>query len=700
VRSISVASRLAAAVVAVSVISLVIATLVGVGAGRDLADDLTDDRLSSLRTTAAADIASEMRSIARTADALAASPGAAEAVESFARALDELEVADPDEVAADADLLIEQYETQFLELFEAVGVDVTASDLIDEADVASLRLQTAYSLLGESEAEAADVEDSGDGSEWSEIHQEVHPTLRDIVVRQGLQDLLLVEPDNGTVVYSVAKRPDLGTSFNAGPFSGSVIATSVDDVRADPAAGTIVTDVAMYLPAGVQPVGAVTSPVLDGDDLIGIVVLVYDTAEFTDLLTAGGEWDEAGYPETGETFMVAGDGTMRSEPRSFLENPTQHLDAAEAAEAIDEEGRRRIVLADSTVLVERADDETVNAGRDGDPSVRSAVNVTGTDVFSTVTSVPIEGVEWYIVSEVERVVAEGDLEDFSNVLIVGAAIFVVLIAFAAVAWSSSIVSTIREMSERLRTWRSSSGPLAVGDRSPVEIESLAHSFTEMMTSLDRQREELADARAKKMELLRSMLPDQVAERVASGELESIEEVPKVSVAVIVVDGLGDLVRIGEGETNRVVLDRLMEELDELAERHGLERIKIVGDAYFAVCGHHRPYIDHAPRALSFAGDAQDAVRETAIGRGVSLDVTAGIDTGPVNVGMTRASGLVYDVWGPTVSIAHELARIGRRGQVLVSPTTLALLPESIEAQQLPGEREASVVTVSSVGGAV
>lgn len=702
--SVSVATRLAVAVVLVSIVSLTVATIVGVNTGRGLSDTIVSERLDALRTTGAAEVATEVTSLERAAQTIAASPQTAAELAEFVDGYSAL-AADPRPgLVSDAEDLVDQYDEEFIEPLQAAGLDVARRDLIDTDNVAALQLQTSYSLVDEPADAPRDRDDARDGSEWTETHRRVHPTLRTAADRLDLVDLLLVEPGADTIVYSVSKHPDLGTSLDIGPFSGSVIADAVESVRADPAAGTVVTDVSTYLPAGLVPVGAVAAPVTDDDQLIGIVVLVYSTERFTDLLTADEDWDSAGFPPTGETFMIAGDGTMRSDPRTFIEDPREHLSAAEQTGSIDEDGRVRIRRSGTTVLTEAAIGETLNAAQDGDEEVAIRTTVVGEQAYSTTQPVPVDGVEWYVVSEVDADVIRQPLQDFGNRLIIGAAILVVITAFAAVAWSSAMMSSIREMSERLRTWRTSTGPIDVPERSPVEIERLAASFSEMARSLKSQRAELTAARDRRTKLLRSMLPAQVADRVLSGELEAAEEIPKVTVAVIVVAGLGDLVRLDRDGADRELLDRLTAELDDIGGRHGLERIKIVGDAYFAVCGHSRPYIDHAPRVLSFAADAQDAVREHGTATDGGLDVVIGIHTGPVNVGMTRETGLVYDVWGPSVTLAHDLARSGRRGQILVSGTTRVLLPETVTTEPIDGDRsvehEVFVVSAETVGGTV
>jgi class 3 adenylate cyclase len=233
------------------------------------------------------------------------------------------------------------------------------------------------------------------------------------------------------------------------------------------------------------------------------------------------------------------------------------------------------------------------------------------------------------------------------------------------------------------------------------LQNLATSFESMSDTLDQQQIRLAIVREERLQTMREMLPTAVAERIAAGDLQNVDEVPEATVVVLVVLGLSDLVRSDGDGSDRETVDRLHAELDDLALQNGLDRVKVVGDAYFAACGHDRPYIDHAPRAIAFAADAHDVIRELSLDSPADLDVAVGIDTGPVIVGMTGGTRLVYDVWGETVTVAHHLARRAGRGQILISEQSKDLLPASIETDLVSGSGGHDAiwsVDSSSVGG--
>lgn len=688
-------TRLAAAVILVSLVSLVVATWVGLTTGRDLGEDLYTERLDALQTSAAFDTTAAVVTLERSTTAAADSPQAGLSIEAFSDAFDEL----ADELGSDRTLyadeiaeLIEPYELRYIEPQIGTGREPALRDLLAETP-AAIRLQSSYSVPDRDAVPEA-IDDAADGTSWTEVHRIVHPVYRDIVERVGLVDLFLIDAD-GTVVYSVKKNPDLGTNLETGPFSGTGLALSVDRVLKNPDEGTFTSDLSFY-PTALVPVGVSASPVYDTDGaVVGVLAAMYDSTPLTAILSAEGEWEDAGYPETSSTYLGGLDGTTRSEPRGFVEDPVLFLDEAMAAGQLTEEERLAIESRGTTVLTLRADDSTILAARDGETEISERQSIVGADVFSTVTPLGDGTPPWLVVAEIETSTANSDIDDFREVLIVGVAIFVAILAFAAVYWSSGIVRPIRQISDRLAHARIRQGdgaadsqpePLDVPDRSPIEFHRLANSFESMAASLRAQRTGVAAARDDRLTLLRKMLPPSVAQRIADGHVQALEEVPQVTVCVAVVEGMGSLVQVGAESASRDIVDRLLEELDELADRHGIERVKVVGDAYFAACGHDRPYLDHAPRVVSFATDARDAVREiaTETGMTVGLDLAAGIHTGPVTVGMTGGTRLVYDVWGDTVTLAHEIARRAGHGKLLVTDDTRSLLPESIAVDRDAG----------------
>jgi class 3 adenylate cyclase len=699
------ATRLAAAVVIVAIVSLLAAMIVGLRTGASLAQDIYQDRIISLRGSANLDTTSQVAFYERAAEGLAQSPQASAAIERFGAGIEELDVeGGPSE--AETDELYDAYRTEYLDPQRDAGNPIDFRDIISQRP-AALTLQYEYAVdLGYAD-EPQDIDDAGDGSYWSETHALVHPMYRDMAERLDLVDVMLVDADRN-VVYSARKGPELGTSLEAGPFSGGVLADVAARVIADPDAGTQVSDLS-FTASSLVPVGVVAAPVVDEGGAVGALVLMYDSAPFTTILTADGEWADAGYPDSSDTYLVGDDQTVRSEPRGFVEDPTAFLDRLEELGEITPEQRTAIDGRGTTVLTLRAPDEVLRAIEDGDDSIVDHSGFTGVDSLGSAAPVASDAITWSSVATMTSDVAQADLQDFRQLFAVGIAIFVAALAFVAVWWGNRFVSPVREISERLAARRAAHASvdpgladetpgLALPERSPIEFHQLANSFETMALTLRAQRAEVETARDDRLRLLREMLPPTIAQRVSEGQIRMLEEIPSVTVGVGTVEGLGALVHVETSDDGRALVERINAELDQLAGEHGVERVKIVGDAYYAACGHDRPYIDHAPRMTAFATEARDAIRRIAGLTGDDLDLSFGIHSGPVTVGMAGGRRLVYDVWGPTVTIAHNLARVAGVGQILISTATRRLLPDTIEVAEFAATTGADAGAADGVAG--
>ena len=178
--------------------------------------------------------------------------------------------------------------------------------------------------------------------------------------------------------------------------------------------------------------------------------------------------------------------------------------------------------------------------------------------------------------------------------------------------------------------------------------------------------ERADAEATKR-VLHNILPPTIAQRVVRGEERIAESFE--SVTVLFADIVGFTVLSQHISATELVsgLDLLFSQFDELAEKHGLEKIKTIGDAYMAVSGLPEPREDHAESAAKMAMEMVEVVKEFAgLGGGSHLQVRIGLHTGEVVAGIIGKKNLAYDLWGDAVNTAARMESHGEPGRVHVS----------------------------------
>ena len=125
--------------------------------------------------------------------------------------------------------------------------------------------------------------------------------------------------------------------------------------------------------------------------------------------------------------------------------------------------------------------------------------------------------------------------------------------------------------------------------------------------IEQQAAELAEAHATSERLLVNVLPGSVAERLKGGETPIADAYADATVLFADLVGFTPLASTLSPPETVELLDRLFSAFDELAERHGLEKIKTIGDAYMVVGGVPEGSTDHPARVVAMGLDMLRAV---------------------------------------------------------------------------------------------
>jgi class 3 adenylate cyclase len=177
-------------------------------------------------------------------------------------------------------------------------------------------------------------------------------------------------------------------------------------------------------------------------------------------------------------------------------------------------------------------------------------------------------------------------------------------------------------------------------------------------ALDREHQLLMAEQQRSEHLLLNVLPAPVATRLKQGEPVIADRFPDVTVLFA---DLVDFTRYAERMTAEqvvAVLNDLFTAFDRLAQRHGLEKIKTIGDEYMVAGGLPEPRPDHAEAVAEMALEMRDEVARHADPSGRPLHMRIGIDTGPVIAGVIGTSKFSYDLWGDTVNTASRMESHG------------------------------------------
>lgn len=183
------------------------------------------------------------------------------------------------------------------------------------------------------------------------------------------------------------------------------------------------------------------------------------------------------------------------------------------------------------------------------------------------------------------------------------------------------------------------------------------------------------------QLLLNILPSPIAARLKLAESTIADSFASVTVL------FADLVNFTEFSsqipaTQLVeLLNKIFSKFDQLAQKHGLEKIKTIGDAYMVVGGLPESRPDHAEAIAEMALEMQREITRFVNIDGEPFRLRIGINTGPVVAGVIGTQKFAYDLWGDTVNVASRMESQGSAGRIQVTATTYELLKDKYVFEQ-------------------
>lgn len=192
---------------------------------------------------------------------------------------------------------------------------------------------------------------------------------------------------------------------------------------------------------------------------------------------------------------------------------------------------------------------------------------------------------------------------------------------------------------------------------------------ERTAELQAVNRELSIEQAKSERLLLNILPEPIAQQLKEGQSNIANGFAE---ATILFADLVNFTQLAEAiaPTELVaLLNEIFSEFDHLTEKHGLEKIKTIGDAYMVVGGLPMPRPDHAVAIAEMALDMQQAIAQFNQRHHHQCDLRIGINTGPVIAGVIGTKKFIYDLWGDTVNVASRMESHGLAGAIQVTTAT-------------------------------
>ena len=166
-------------------------------------------------------------------------------------------------------------------------------------------------------------------------------------------------------------------------------------------------------------------------------------------------------------------------------------------------------------------------------------------------------------------------------------------------------------------------------------------------------------------MLHNILPSTIADRILEGEHNIVDYAKDIS---IFFSDIMDFTSMTSSLSPEILihdLNILFTEFDRVAKKHGIEKIKTIGDAYMAVCGVPIKIHDHAICLSNFALEVLETSKKYTLG-GFPIHLRIGLHAGDAIAGVIGTDKYSYDLWGDAVNIASRMENTGEKGKIQIT----------------------------------
>ncbi|MFT6372124.1 MAG: methyl-accepting chemotaxis protein [Gammaproteobacteria bacterium] len=294
------------------------------------------------------------------------------------------------------------------------------------------------------------------------------PALQSYLVESGYNDISIISPDNGYVMYTAVKASDYGENLNTAPLKSSGLAEVWRKTKSSNR--TSYVDMVSYAPSNNAPVMFIGTPIIQYDQTVAILVLQLSDVEINRLMKY-----RTGYGETQEDYLVGPNNLMRSD--SMLD-PVNHS----------------LVASFANPDLGSVDTNATKAAFNGETNTDVVIDYNGNSVLSAYSLVKVDDdISWAIISQIDEAEVLIIPNGIRNSILIQA--IILLLGFVSISMLLVKFGIIRPLTEFKNTLNQialhKDLTIALKTNAPKEIREMAGSVNELIYQL---RELLSNAK--------------------------------------------------------------------------------------------------------------------------------------------------------------------------------------------------------------
>lgn len=254
----------------------------------------------------------------------------------------------------------------------------------------------------------------------------------------------------------------------------------------------------------------------------------------------------------------------------------------------------------------------------------------------------------------------------------------IVLAYAFIASAGSVYLTYNRTPDiMLESWQLNTIFCLIAASTYFSLVGFAYHFVSASDAAERRVEQ----ELKRSEsLLLNILPEPIAAQLKTNPGTIADSFEQVTVLFADIVGFTKLSAVSPGAEIVDMLNDIFSTFDRIAAKHGLEKIKTIGDAYMVVGGLPTPRHDHAEAVVQMALDMVEAIKSAKAQARSEIQIRIGIHSGPVVAGVIGEKKFAYDLWGDTVNTASRMESHGQPGMVQITEQTAELVKDFFDLE--------------------
>lgn len=364
-----------------------------------------------------------------------------------------------------------------------------------------------------------------DGSTYSKVHSIHHPHLRELKQLFGMEDIFLVDPNSGDIIYTVAKGLDFTTSLIKGPYASTALGKAFREANKSNKSEVIVSEYEPYSPSNDDQACFLATPIYDKGVKIGVLIFQLDTKFITGIMTNDNQWQQVGLGKTGETYLVDGQHRMLTNSRFYHEDPNNFTNLLSTL-GTDANLITRMNAKQNTVGLLKVNTLAVDEVLQGKTGFAVYKNYRGEEVLGAYQPVEIPGLNWGVIAEMDKKEAFAPIYALAKKMIINLiGVLVLILAFATivgVGLARQISVPIEKLSLAMRLLAQSQDlTRRVEYKSNDEIGDMARALNTLLDSFQKAFQETIVSTQKVQTTARKLmnLADEIDTREATHKSE-------------------------------------------------------------------------------------------------------------------------------------------------------------------------------------